>query len=58
MEKSGGWFSYEIRGATSQYGKPGKSSNSNTQHEMHPESVSDELVFVMRMNTSSKTSHG
>jgi hypothetical protein len=49
---------YEFRGATSQYGKPGKSSNSNTQHELHPEYVSDELELVMRMNTGSKTSHG
>jgi hypothetical protein len=34
-----------------------KSSNSNAQHEMHPESISDELELFMRMNTSSKTSH-
>jgi hypothetical protein len=58
MEMSGGLFSYESRGVTSQYGKPGKSSNSNTQHDMHLESISDELEIVMRMNTRSKTSHG
>jgi hypothetical protein len=57
MEKVGMIF-YEFRGATSQYDKLRKSSKSNTQHVMHPKSVSDEVEFVMSMNTSSKTYYG
>jgi hypothetical protein len=47
-----------FRGAIPQHEKPRKSPNLKTRQAIYAKSVFDELELVMRVSTSSKTSHG